>query len=96
MADRRIGVGIVGYGHIGSQVSVLAEALAKFAEERRKNSPAEKLAWENGPGTGQITLSFYPPAEAPHGPFAFTWRTYVHRGDAIDGKVAAQAQAALA
>ena len=45
----------------------------------------------NGPGTGQITLSFYPPAEAPHGPFAFTWRTYVHRGDAIDGKVAAQA-----
>ena len=41
---------------------------------------------ENGPGTGQITLSYYPPETAPNGPFTFTWRTYVHRGDAIDGK----------
>ena len=46
---------------------------------------------ENGPGTGQITLSYYPPETAPNGPFTFTWRTYVHRGDAIDGKVAGQA-----
>jgi hypothetical protein len=46
---------------------------------------------ENGAGTGQITLSFYPPDPAPHGPFAFTWRTYVHRGDAIDARVTAHA-----
>ncbi len=45
----------------------------------------------NGAGTGQMTLSFYPPDAAPHGPFTFTWRTYVHRGDAIDSKVAARA-----
>lgn len=44
-----------------------------------------------GSGTGQITLAFYPPEGASEGAFTFGTRTYVHRGDAIDGRVDAQA-----
>ena len=44
-----------------------------------------------GSGTGQITLAFYPPEGASDGAFTFGTRTYVHRGDAIDGRVDEQA-----
>ncbi|NDE74660.1 MAG: gfo/Idh/MocA family oxidoreductase [Proteobacteria bacterium] len=44
-----------------------------------------------GSGTGQITLAFYPPEGASEGAFTFGTRTYVHRGDAIDGRVDEQA-----
>jgi hypothetical protein len=39
----------------------------------------------------QITQAHYPPAAAPHGPFSFRQRVYVHDGDAEAAGVAARA-----
>ncbi len=42
-------------------------------------------------GAVQITQVHYPPPHAPHGPFTFRHRVYVHDGDAAAGGVAARA-----
>jgi hypothetical protein len=65
--------------------------IALFDHPENDGFPGIHGKYAGGQGRVQVTQAHYPPPSAPHGPFSFRHRVYVHDGDAEAAGVAARA-----
>jgi hypothetical protein len=65
--------------------------IALFDHPHNDQFPGEIGKYAGGLGAQQLTQVHYPPPNAPHGPFSFRHRVYVHDGDAASAGVRAKA-----